>query len=44
LIFQDLPYSFIAYFPYFEKLRKGLWDHLAVCLHILPYRYQETAL
>jgi hypothetical protein len=24
LIFQDLPYSFIAYFPYFEKLRKGL--------------------
>jgi hypothetical protein len=23
---------FLAYFPYFEKIKVGLWDHHAVCL------------
>jgi hypothetical protein len=22
----------LAYFPYFEKMKRGLWDHLAVCV------------
>jgi hypothetical protein len=23
---------FLAYFPYFEKIKIGLWDHVAVCV------------
>jgi hypothetical protein len=25
-------FYFLAYFPYFEKIKGGLWDHLAVCV------------
>jgi hypothetical protein len=25
-------FSFLAYFPYFEKIEVGLWDHVAVCV------------
>jgi hypothetical protein len=34
--------AFLAYFPYFKKLKVGLWDYLAVCmsvcLHVYPYQ------
>jgi hypothetical protein len=26
----------LAYFPYFEKIRVGLWDYVAVCVCIHP--------
>jgi hypothetical protein len=26
--------SFLAYFPYFEKIKVDLWDRHAVCLHV----------
>jgi hypothetical protein len=33
-------FSFLAYFPYFEKNRVGLWDHVAVrvfvCVSVYP--------
>jgi hypothetical protein len=28
--------EFSAYFPYFENIKGGLWDRLAVCLYICP--------
>jgi hypothetical protein len=24
----------LDYFPYFEKIKVGLWDHLAVCVSV----------
>jgi hypothetical protein len=27
---------FLAYFTYFEKIKVGLWDHLAVCVFVNP--------
>jgi hypothetical protein len=27
---------FVAYFPYFEKIKVGLCDHLAVCVSMNP--------
>jgi hypothetical protein len=28
----------LAYFPYFVKIKGGLWDHLAVCVSVYPHR------
>jgi hypothetical protein len=27
---------FLAYFPYFEKIKVGLWDHHAICVSVNP--------
>jgi hypothetical protein len=27
---------FLAYFPYFEKIKEGLWDHHSVCVSLYP--------
>jgi hypothetical protein len=27
---------FLACFPYFEKIERNLWDHLAVCVSVCP--------
>jgi hypothetical protein len=29
--------SILAYFPYFEKTKVGLWDHVAVCVCVSVY-------
>jgi hypothetical protein len=29
--------SFLAYYPYFEKLKIGLWNHLPVCVYLYAY-------
>jgi hypothetical protein len=29
-------FSFSAYVPYFEKIKGGLWDHLAACVSVYP--------
>jgi hypothetical protein len=28
--------QFLAYFPYFEEIKEGLWDHLALCVSPPP--------
>jgi hypothetical protein len=33
-VFSWLWTEFLAYFPYFEKIKEGLWDHILVCLCI----------
>jgi hypothetical protein len=30
-------YQFLAYFPYFEKMKLDLWDHVAVCVCLPVY-------
>jgi hypothetical protein len=32
---------FLAYFPYFEKIKVGLWDHHTVCLRILSTNFRK---
>jgi hypothetical protein len=35
-------YICLAYFPYFEKIKVGLWDYITVCVCVPvypPYRY-----
>jgi hypothetical protein len=27
---------FLVYFPYFEKIKRGLWGHFAVCAYVSP--------
>jgi hypothetical protein len=27
-------FLFLAYFLYFEKIKVGLWDHVAVCVYV----------
>jgi hypothetical protein len=31
------PFPFLAYIPYFEKIKVGLWDHIAVCVCVSAY-------
>lgn len=36
-----IAWPFLAYFPYTEKIKRGLWDHVAVCLLPLTPRSQR---
>jgi hypothetical protein len=28
--------AFLSYFPYFEEINAGLWDHITVCIYPPP--------
>jgi hypothetical protein len=35
--YNPVNFQFLAYFPYFDKIKVGLWCHLAVCVYVSLY-------
>jgi hypothetical protein len=35
-LFNEVVIIFLADFPYFEKIKVGLWDHHAICVSVYP--------
>jgi hypothetical protein len=36
--------TFLAYFPHYEKIEWGLWDHLSVCFSVCVYVHLPVCL
>jgi hypothetical protein len=36
--------TYLTYFPHYEKIKWGLWDHLSVCFFVCVYVYLSVCL